>query len=84
MRKTILLVAVSASLLLAGCSKVTPENYNKVKTGMSHAEVEAILGQASGCSQMLGASSCTWGDDNTYIRVKFVADNAAIISSNGL
>jgi hypothetical protein len=83
MKKTILITA-AASLLLAACSKVTQDNYDKVESGMSRAEVEAIIGNATKCKEALGAASCVWGDDNKYIKVKFVADIAAIVSSNGL
>lgn len=84
MRKTILLTVASASLFLAACSKVTQENYDKVDAGMSRAEIEAVLGKATNCSQALGTASCIWGDDEKHIKVKFVADTAALVSSNGI
>ena len=39
------LVAACALMLLVACSKVTSENYAKVQTGMTQAEVENILGK---------------------------------------
>lgn len=83
-KKSLLLLVASSALFLSACSKVTQENYDKVETGMSRADVELILGKATNCSQALGTASCVWGDDNKYIKVKFVADNAALISANGL
>jgi hypothetical protein len=74
----------SGILLLAVCSKVTQDNYDKVESGISRAEVEAIIGKATTSKEALGVASCVWGDDNQYIKVKFVADIAAIVSSNGL
>lgn len=84
MKKAILLSLAATSLFLTACSKVTQENYDKVEPGMSRAQVESVLGKATNCSQALGAASCIWGDDNKYIKVKFVADTAALVSSNGI
>jgi outer membrane protein assembly factor BamE (lipoprotein component of BamABCDE complex) len=40
-------VAVAAALLLAGCSKVTQDNFAKVQEGMSEQQVIAVLGSPS-------------------------------------
>ena len=46
-----------AAVLLVGCGsgggKITQENYDKIKEGMSRAEVVAILGEPTG-SEMIG------------------------------
>lgn len=82
--KKALLVLVTA-LSLSACSKLTSENYEQLKMGMSLAEVESVLGGADECSETLGTKSCIWGDENgTHIKVSFVADNAATFSNNGL
>ncbi|WDE04867.1 DUF3862 domain-containing protein [Thalassomonas viridans] len=82
MKKILLLSAV---LMLSACSKLTSENYDKLKMGMSAEEVKTILGEPDNCSEALGTKSCIWGNEEaTYIKVSFVADNAATFSNNGL
>ena len=73
-----------ALLLLSGCTKITKENYGKLKAGMHYDEVVAILGDGTTCDGALGAKSCTWGDDQKNIKVKFVADKAVFMSHKGL
>ncbi len=75
MRAVWLLAPLLAFALLAGCSRATQDNYNKVESGMSQDEVYAILGKPdevnSGSIGSLTASSETWfGSDHT-ISVKF-------------
>jgi hypothetical protein len=59
-------VAVIAVLLLAGCSKITKENYDQVATGMTQDQVIQILGSPDDKSEMempglgLGKTE-TWG-----------------------
>lgn len=59
--------------LLTGCSKLTMENYNKIRTGMHYDEVVAILGKPDTCSEMLEVRNCQWGDDSRHVQVNFVA-----------
>lgn len=72
------------ALLAAACSKVTVANYDKLKTGMPYAQVEAVLGKPDRCSDMLGARHCTWGDEKRYITVNFVAGQAVLFSAENL
>lgn len=66
-------------LCLAACgSRLTQENFEKVREGMSQQEVRQILGEpadASGAS-LLGLSSgeAVWKDDKTTITVHFLND----------
>lgn len=66
-------------LCLAACgSRLTQENFDKVREGMSQKEVREILGEpanASGAS-LLGISSgeAVWKDDKTTITVHFLND----------
>ncbi|MBN1839431.1 MAG: DUF3862 domain-containing protein [Campylobacterales bacterium] len=71
-------------LFIAGCSKVSKENYDKIDVGMSFKEVNAILGKANTCDALIGMSDCTWGDEKQYIKIKFVADKVMLIHSKGL
>lgn len=71
-------------LLLAACSKVSEENYAKLNAGMDKAEVQSLLGDPTNCSAALGISSCTWGDEKTFIRVQFAGDKVLLFSGQGL
>ena len=72
LKKQIALVALW--IALAGCSKITAENYAKLQTGMTQAEVNAILGKPDSCDETMGFKSCRWGDDKSHVTVRFVAD----------
>ncbi len=76
--------AVLACLLMAGCSKINQENYAKIGPGMSKAEVEALLGEPTECSGAMGVSSCTWGDQKTFISVQYAAGKVVMFSGQGL
>jgi hypothetical protein len=83
--KTVLLLSICGFLLLAvGCSKVTKENYDKLKVGQDYDEVVQILGKADECSATLGIKNCRWGDDAKHIAVKFAGNKAIFFSSQGL
>lgn len=77
-----LLAAVLAALLLAACSKITAENFERVKEGMTEAEVTAILGAPTESSAMsiLGISgqSSRWAGKDAVITVQFVNGKARI------
>ena len=71
-------------LLLAACSKLTLENYDRLKGGMSYQEVKDILGAPSQCSEVLGVKTCTWGNDKRYIKVNFVGNQVLLFSAEGI
>ncbi|MCF7201272.1 outer membrane protein assembly factor BamE domain-containing protein [Pseudomonas oligotrophica] len=71
-------------LALAGCSKVTQENYARLEAGMSRAQVEKLLGKPEECAGALGMSSCTWGDKNRFISIQFAGDQVMMFSGKGL
>ncbi|KPB69458.1 outer membrane protein assembly factor BamE [Pseudomonas cannabina] len=75
---------LSFCVLLAACSKITQENYSKISAGMRKAQVESLLGSPTECSGALGMSSCTWGDQNTFISVQYAADKVVLFSGQGL
>lgn len=80
-----LIGAAAVALFLTGCSKLTTENYDKLKMGMAVEEVESIIGGADNCSESLGTKTCVWGnEDAKHIKVSFVADNAVAFSNDGL
>lgn len=82
MKKT--LIVVATAVLLAACGKLSMENYNQLKVGMSYQEVSAIIGDANSCEEVIGTRSCVWGDDSKGIKAGFVADKAIAFSHKGL
>lgn len=82
MKKAVL--GIFAVMLLSGCGKLTLENYEKIKPGMDYERVEALLGDPTSCDEVLGTKSCTWGEEEKHIKVKFIADNVAFFSKEGL
>ena len=63
----VIIVAFTSAMLLVGCSKLTKENYDKVKIGMTKDQVSEVLGSAKDKSEMdapgLGKME-TWSYDN--------------------
>ncbi|TJY61890.1 hypothetical protein E4T66_06470 [Sinimarinibacterium sp. CAU 1509] len=82
MKKSILLVAAGALLLLSACSKATPANYEKVKSGMSPDEVHAILGKpddvSGGGIGNFTVSTETWNGSKNVIEVTYAGDKVSI------
>ena len=81
MRFVILLMAV---LTLSACSKLTEANYAQLKSGMTIAEVEAVIGSADKCEETLGFRACEWGNEQQYIRVKYLGEKVISLSKKGL
>ncbi|WP_162932296.1 hypothetical protein [Solimonas sp. K1W22B-7] len=71
-----------ATLLLAGCSRITPENYQKVEAGMKRDAVHAILGKpdevSGGDLGLLSISTETWNGSKHVIRVSYGGDTVAL------
>ena len=84
--KALLLVFTLAAMVLfgAGCSKLTKQNYDKLKVGMEFKEVMGILGNTPSCDGAMGAKSCTWGDGQKNITVRFVADKVVFMTCKGI
>ncbi len=71
-------------IALAACSKVTAENYDKLKSGQSYDEVKGLLGDPARCDETLGMRVCRWGDDKRSINVNFVGGKAVLFSAENL
>jgi len=83
-KKLVIFLLIASFSFLTGCSKLTRENYDKLKAGMTSEEIEKILGKADVCRKGLGAKSCTWGNDVKNIKIRFVSDKMVFHSSSGL
>jgi len=80
--KTIL----SSSLLwlLAACSNLSVENYDKLKVGMSYEEVKQLLGQPAQCNDLLGVKHCRWGDEQRHVDVNFIGGQVLVFSAENI
>lgn len=79
-----LAVLLLSVFLLAACSKVNMENYNRLKTGQGYDEIVAVLGQPTRCDEVLGVRQCVWGDEQHNIKVGFVGNTALTMSANNI
>lgn len=85
MRSRYFPVALAAvAILLSGCSKLTPENYAKLKPGLTYAEVKSILGEPARCDDLVGFKSCRWGDESRNITVRFAGDQVVLYSAENV
>ena len=80
--RTIMLLVSMAMLL--GCSKLTVDNYAKIKTGMTYSEVAEILGKPDSSSEALFVKNCVWGNEQKNITVNFVGDKAIFSTSSNI
>lgn len=71
-------------LLLAGCGKLTLENYNRITVGMPYDEVTGLIGAPASCDDLMGVRSCRWGDDKRSVAVNFVAGKVLLFASSNL
>ena len=67
-------------LLLAACSKVTPENYQKIEEGMTEEQVVALLGKPTETNSVSVLGVSRWVADDAVITVRFVNGKAGIKS----
>ena len=70
------LVMGLALLMLVACSKITAENYQKISTGMSRAEVVALIGEPTqtetGSVLGIKGETATWHNGKVSINAQFV------------
>ena len=82
--KPLPVVLLSMLVLVAACSKVNVENYDRLKAGMTFAEVKQLLGEPTKCDEVIGVRSCEWGDATRQITVNLAADHVVLFSAKGL
>ena len=82
LKKITLLASV---LLLASCSKLTMENYQKIEVGMKYDEVTELIGTPKECNESLGTRRCIWGDEEgTNVKINFISGAAVMFSHKNL
>jgi len=79
-----LIVVTLLLLIIAGCSKLTMENYDMLKIGMAYNEVVGIIGSPGKCSDVMGVRNCEWGNEKKSINVTFAGDKVLFFTGNGL
>jgi rRNA processing protein Krr1/Pno1 len=70
--------------ILCGCSKLTMENYSKIKMGIGYGEVVKILGKPDNCSEALFVRNCVWGNEQKNITVNFMGDKVILFTSKNI
>ena len=83
-QKVLIALFIFSSIFLLDCSKLTQENYEKIKLGMKYEEVVDILGQAQECDSSIGVTNCRWESNGKYIKIQFIADKVVLFSAKGL
>ncbi|MBA4742968.1 MAG: hypothetical protein H2060_09710 [Azoarcus sp.] len=78
------LIPAALLLALAACSKVTVENYDKLRAGQSYDEVQQLLGKPSECDDLLSARSCVWRSGKASVNVSFVGGQVILFTAQGL
>lgn len=70
--------------LLAACSKVTQENFDKIKNDMPMQDVIAILGEPANSESIdiggMSGTSAIWKDKNGEIDIQFLNDKVLVKS----
>jgi len=79
-----LMIALSLLAMLFGCSKLTMENYSRIKMGIEYGEVVKILGKPDRCSEALSVRNCVWGDEEKNITVNFLGDKVVLYTSRNI
>lgn len=79
-----LLVFILILIIIAGCSKLTMVNYDKLKVGMAYNEVVRIIGSPDKCSDVMGVRNCEWGNEKKSITVTFAGEKVLFFTGNGL
>jgi Domain of Unknown Function with PDB structure (DUF3862) len=78
------MLLVALVILLAGCSKLSRENYDKLKVGMEYDDVEKILGKPDICTDTLIGKGCTWGSERKNITLAFIGNKIIMSTSKNL
>jgi hypothetical protein len=78
--------ALSACLMLAllGCSKLTMENYTKIKVGMQYEQVTQLIGKPDKCVDVMSIRKCSWSSGKRSIIVSFAGNEVLLFSASNL
>lgn len=75
-RRAVSIAIIGFAIGIAGCNKVTPENYAKIQPGQSEADVENVLGKPTTTETASGAMGSgaekIWKSGDKTIKVVFI------------
>jgi hypothetical protein len=78
----LILILVLCACLAACGSKLTQENFDKIKTNMTFEEVKALLGEPTETSSVgiggLSGTQALWKDKDAAITIQFVNNKVAM------
>jgi PBP1b-binding outer membrane lipoprotein LpoB len=81
------IAAIAAALLVAGCSKATSENYQKVEVGMKLDKVHEVLGKPSKTEGDNNGPNSLWvetyNNDPIVITITYNGDEVGMKSITG-
>lgn len=72
------------ALALGGCTRLTAENYDKLRAGMSFAEVKKIIGTPTICDDVMTLKRCVWRSDDRSITVGLASDKVVWLNAENL
>jgi outer membrane protein assembly factor BamE (lipoprotein component of BamABCDE complex) len=76
------LIAILFCLVLIACSRVTQENYEKIKPNMTMQQVIAILGNPTTSESInvagVSGTSAVWKDNKNQIDIQFLNDKVTV------
>lgn len=82
------LLVLGAAVLLLGCSKLSQENFNKVKSNMTFKEVIVLLGNPTSVENItisgLSGTSAVWKDKHIEVDIQFLNDRMIVKSFNNI
>lgn len=85
MKKFIIFIMVLfITTCITACTKLSMDNYQLLKVGMSYQDVTQIIGEPLRCEEALGTRHCQWGEETPTIKVTFLAEKAVLFSHQGL
>ncbi len=83
----LLFACVLGVALLAGCSRATPQNFEKIEVGMKKDQVHKIIGKPSKVEgDTSGPASLyfeTWNNDPVVITITFEGETVAMKTISG-
>ena len=85
--RQLILGLIVGFFMLAGCSKATPENYQKIEVGMKREQVHQILGNPTKVEGEVGTTPLsvsveTWNNDPHVITITYEGDVVGMKSAS--
>lgn len=74
-------IPVVMMLALSACSRLTVENYDKLKEGMTYEEVTNLIGKPTECTEALMIRHCEWRDGERTVSVSFLGGKATLFAA---